>query len=66
MVIGRDGSVNADSIVKRSGVPALDKSVQNALDRVRIRGLPPFPDGAKENQRTYIINFNLKAKRLIG
>ena len=66
VVIGRDGSVNADSIVKRSGISALDRSVQNALDRVRIRGLPPFPEGAKESQRTYIINFNLKAKRLIG
>jgi len=66
VVIGRDGSVNADSITKRSGISALDKSVQNALDRVRIRGLPPFPEGAKEYQRTYIINFNLKAKRLVG
>jgi len=66
VVIGRDGSVNSDSIIKRSGVPALDKSVQNALDRVRLRGLPPFPEGAKESQRTYIINFNLKAKRLVG
>ncbi len=66
VVIGRDGSVNSDSIMKRSGVPALDKSVQNALDRVRLRGLPPFPEGAKESQRTYIINFNLKAKRLVG
>jgi colicin import membrane protein len=66
VVIRRDGSVNADSIVKRSGISALDRSVQNALDRVRIRGLPPFPEGAKESQRTYIINFNLKAKRLVG
>jgi len=66
VVIGLDGSVNSDSIVKRSGIPALDKSVQNALDRVRLRGLPPFPEGAKESQRTYIINFNLKAKRLVG
>jgi len=66
VVIGRNGSVNSDSIMKRSGVPALDKSVQNALDRVRLRGLPPFPEGAKESQRTYIINFNLKAKRLVG
>jgi len=66
VVIGRNGSVNSDSIVKRSGIPGLDKSVQNALDRVRLRGLPPFPEGAKESQRTYIINFNLKAKRLVG
>jgi TonB family protein len=66
VVIRRDGTVILDSIQKRSGVPALDKSVQNALDRVRLRGLPPFPEGAKESQRIYIIEFNLKAKRLIG
>jgi len=66
VVIRRDGTVIADPIQKRSGVPALDKSVQNALDRVRLRGLPPFPEGAKESQRIYIINFNLKAKRLVG
>jgi outer membrane biosynthesis protein TonB len=66
VVIRRDGTVILDSIQKRSGVAALDKSVQNALDRVRLRGLPQFPEGAKESQRIYIINFNLKAKRLIG
>ena len=66
VVIARDGEIVSDSMVKRSGIPALDKSVQNALDRVRARGLPPFPTGAKESQRTYIINFNLKAKRLVG
>jgi colicin import membrane protein len=66
VVIRRDGTVISDSIQKRSGIPALDKSVQNALDRVRLRGLPPFPEGAKESQRIYIINFNLKAKRLVG
>ncbi len=66
VVIRRDGTVILDSIQKRSGISALDKSVQNALDRVRLRGLPQFPEGAKESQRIYIINFNLKAKRLIG
>ena len=66
VVIRRDGTVTSDPIQKRSGIPALDKSVQNALDRVRLRGLPPFPEGAKESQRVYIINFNLKAKRFVG
>jgi len=66
VVIRRDGTVISDSIQQRSGLSALDKSVQNALDRVRLRGLPPFPEGAKESQRIYIINFNLKAKRLVG
>lgn len=66
VVIRRDGTVIADPITQRSGIPALDKSVQNALDRVRVKGLPPFPEGAKESQRIYIINFNLKAKRFVG
>ena len=66
VVIRRDGTVISDSIQQRSGLSALDKSVQNALDRVRLRGLPPFPEGPKESQRIYIINFNLKAKRLVG
>ena len=66
VVIRRDGTVISDSVTQRSGISALDKSVQNALDRVRVRGLPPFPEGAKESQRIYIINFNLKAKRLVG
>ena len=64
VVIARDGRVVLDSIAKRSGNPSLDRSVQNALDRVRE--LPPFPEGAKDSQRTFIINFNLKAKRLLG
>ena len=64
VTIARDGAVLSDSVIKRSGIPSLDKSVENALGRVRQ--LPPFPEGAKEAQRTFIINFNLKAKRLIG
>jgi len=64
VVIARDGRVISDSILKRSGIPALDKSVQNALDRVQQ--LTPFPEASKDAQRTFIINFNLKAKRLLG
>jgi hypothetical protein len=37
--------------------------VQRTLDSVK---LPPFPPGAKETQRTYIINFNHTVKRLLG
>jgi len=64
VVIARDGRVISDSVLKRSGIPALDKSVQNTLDRVRQ--LPPFPEGAREAQRAFVINFNLKGKRLLG
>jgi hypothetical protein len=37
--------------------------VQKTLDRVQQ--IAPFPDGATEKERTYIINFNLKAKRML-
>lgn len=59
VVIGRDGTVISAPIESRSGIPALDRSVASALNRVRLRGLPPFPEGAKESQRVYIINFKL-------
>jgi hypothetical protein len=36
------------------------------LDRVRAKGLPPFPDGATDTQRTYFIDFNLKERRSTG
>ena len=44
----------------------MDKSVQNALDRVKRSGLPPFPQGARDDERTFTIEFNLQAKRQIG
>lgn len=64
VVIARDGKVISDVVTRKSGNAALDKSVQNALDRVDF--IAPFPEGAKDTQRTFIINFNLKAKRLLG
>ena len=36
----------------------------STLDRVTF--IAPFPEGATEKERTYIINFNLKAKRMLG
>jgi hypothetical protein len=38
--------------------------VQRTLDRETF--VAPFPDDWKENERTFIINFNLKAKRMLG
>ncbi|HEY2952868.1 MAG TPA: TonB family protein [Verrucomicrobiae bacterium] len=65
VTIAKNGDVITARLIKRSGTPALDKSVQRALDKVRTIGRP-FPEGAKEDQRTFNINFNLKAKRLSG
>jgi protein TonB len=64
VVIRRDGRVIAARIIRRSGNPALDKSVQNALDRVKE--VRPFPEGARDDQREFTIDFNLKAKRALG
>ena len=64
VTISRDGSVISSRILDRSGDSKVDASVQRTLDRVTF--VAPFPDGAKEKERTFIINFNLKAKRMLG
>jgi TonB family protein len=65
VTIANDGRVTDAHIVDRSGDASVDSSVQRTLDRVRQ--IEPFPDGATDKERTYIINFNLKAKRqLLG
>ena len=60
VTIARDGEVISTSIVKYSGNPLVDHSVKAALDRVTMARA--LPDGAKEDQRTVTINFNVKAK----
>jgi len=64
VTIARDGSVVSSRIVRASGDPAVDSSVQRTLDRVTF--IAPFPESTKDKERTYTINFNLKAKRLAG
>lgn len=61
VTIARDGHVIESHIVEKCGDSTVDRSVQDTLDRVsQIR---PFPDDSTDKERTYIINFNLKAKR---
>jgi outer membrane biosynthesis protein TonB len=62
VTIARDGTVVSRRIVTRSGDAAVDASVQRTLDRVTTVGRP-FPEGAKEAERDYIIPFNVKNKR---
>ncbi|HNW08174.1 MAG TPA: TonB family protein [Verrucomicrobiota bacterium] len=62
VTIARDGTVIAKRIVKRSGDAAVDASVQRTLDRVNSVERP-FPEGAKDKQRTYTIPFIMKSKR---
>jgi len=63
VTIARDGTVISSRIVSPSGDAAVDSTVQRTLDRVTF--VAPFPDGATERERTYIINFNPKAKRML-
>jgi TonB family protein len=64
VTIGSDGTVISSRILDPSGDSKVDASVQRTLDNVNF--VAPFPDGAKEKEKTFIINFNLKAKRMLG
>lgn len=64
ITIARDGTVTSSHVVRGSGEPSVDGSVRRTLQSVTF--IMPFPEGSKDQERTYIINFNLKAKRLSG
>jgi colicin import membrane protein len=64
VTIASDGKVTFFRVTKPSGDAAVDRSVLRALERVKF--VAPFPKGAKDRERTYNLNFNLKAKRLAG
>jgi TonB family protein len=62
VTIARDGTVISARIVRRSGIAAVDESVQDALEKVKYAA--PLPDDAKEDQRTIQIVFDVAAKLL--
>ncbi len=64
ITVSSDGTVVSAHIVDPSGDSGVDESVQRTLDRVTF--IAPFPDGSTEKEKTFIINFNLKAKRMLG
>ncbi len=64
VTIRRDGTVEAAKIQRRSGNSLLDKSVQRALDSVRR--VAPFPEGARDAEGTFTIEFNLKTRKALG
>jgi TonB family protein len=64
VTIANDGIVISARIITPSGDAGLDASVQRTLERVK--SIAPFPEGATEKERTYIINFNPQVKRLLG
>ena len=63
VTIARDGTVVSSHIIEKAGDAPVDKSVQRTLDRVTF--IAPFPAGSTDQERTYTINFNPKAKRSI-
>jgi periplasmic protein TonB len=64
VTIRRTGDVISAYIVRGSGASIVDKSVQRALDKVKF--VAPFPKESKDEQRTFNITFDLKAKRILG
>lgn len=64
ITLNRDGSVLSSRIQKRSGNSALDASVQRALDKVTF--VAPFPDSEKSAQKTFWLEFDPRAKRMLG
>jgi colicin import membrane protein len=65
ITIRRDGTVRSAVLSKASTNASLNKSIRRALDAVREIG-KPFPEGAKELERTFNIEFNLKSRRAVG
>ena len=65
VVIARSGRVVLDRtrITKRSGVRALDDSVERAL---KLEMIEPFSTDSRDNERTFIIHFDLKSKAYSG
>jgi TonB family protein len=64
ITVHRTGRIVDARIVTRSNNALMDRSVLNALEAVK--SLPPFPEGAKDLERVFKIEFNLKVKRGIG
>jgi TonB family protein len=65
VTIRRNGSVAHSTLHRRSGNAVLDKSVERVLNDVRHIGAP-FPEGTRDSERTFTIEFNLKTKRAVG
>jgi periplasmic protein TonB len=64
VVIARNGNVISAEIISASRNAKLDASVRRTITGLRY--IHPFPESSKDSQRTFIINFNLKARRGIG
>jgi protein TonB len=56
VTIDRTGRVLSSRITRKTGDAALDRSVQSALDRVKVIG-KAFPVGSKDSKKTFILDF---------
>jgi TonB family protein len=64
IVVARDGTILSAEIVSASGDSILDKSVSRTL-RI-VTKLPPFPADARDEQRTFRLQFSLDLKEASG
>jgi protein TonB len=64
LVVARDGTILSAEIVDPSGEAGVDKSVERVLRAVTR--LPEFPAQSHDQQRTFIILFNVEAKEASG
>jgi len=64
VTIARDGRVLSARITKLSGNRAVDDSVEQVLQRVKE--VRPFPEGAKDDTRTFDLSFELTPAELSG
>lgn len=61
VVIRKDGTIESANVTEPSGNSRLDANIRQLLARVKTVG-QGFPEGAKEEKRSYNIEFNLEAK----
>lgn len=64
VTVARNGRVLDCQVIKPCGNSSVDKSVRETLQKVLQ--FEPFPASFRESQRTFNIDFNLKAKRTTG
>ena len=64
IIIARDGSIKSAEVISRSGTTSVDRSVERALRAVTQ--LPAFPAESHDQERIFVIRFNLKAKEGTG
>jgi TonB family protein len=64
ITLNRNGDVISARIERSSGNADLDESVRRALDKVSY--VAPFPESMKDTQKTFWLEFDPRAKRMMG